>query len=129
MKPLLRLIIEVMPNGRFNVITEAESSLPNTQVPEETLPAVVTLQKSDPEFQQKVQDLKRKGYKWSQRHKNWRLPKSKSAAPNNSNFSNWWGDQKEVSLSKSDPDFESKKEALKEAGATWDGPDKVWVLP
>ncbi len=100
-----------------------------TDVSQEKLPQVVTLDKSDPDFERKKDELKRKGYKWDNQNKNWRLPADSATSAKTSNFEGWWGDATEVKLSKDDPDFEAKKAALKEAGATWDGPDQVWVLP
>ena len=119
MKPT-RITIDVWPDGRVDVISK---------VSEETnLPTIVTLDKSDPDFDRKRKDLKAKGYRWSKRHNHWRLP-STTVATASTSFENWWGEEKEVKLLKTATDFEAKKAALKAAGATYDGIDNLWVLP
>ena len=169
MKPLVRLILDIWPDGRFEIVsstTTSEESLPQVvtldmsdpdfekkkeelkakgykwnrrnkdwRLPrsqngsQESLPQVVSLDKSDPDFEKKKEELKAKGYKWDNTNKVWRLPADSKTSAKPSNFEGWWGDATEVKLNKGDPDFETKKDALKAAGATWDGPDQVWVLP
>ncbi len=119
MKPT-RITLDVWPNGRVDVISN---------VSEGTLPKVVKLDKSDPDFEQKKADLKAKGYQWNRQNSDWRLPADPAVSSKSSNFEGWWGDATEVVLSKADKDLEAKKDAIKAAGAIWDGPDQVWVLP
>ena len=113
----VRITLDVWPDGRVEVVKDDRGSLP----------PIVKLSKSDPDFENKLRELKSQGYKWNNRSKDWRLPKSK--APRKTSFDNWWGDLKEVKLLKTEADFEAKKDALKVAGATYDGIDNVWVLP
>ena len=117
MKPT-RITLDVWPDGRVEIVSE-------TATPNE-----VYLDRTDPEFERKKEDLKSKGYRWDRTKKCWRRSsKPVDSATASTNMSNWWKDAEEVRLSKDDPDFEAKKAALKTAGATWDGIDKVWVLP
>lgn len=101
----------------------------DSDVSEESFPKVVKLDRSAADFEQKKAELKAKGYRWHKPSSTWRLPEDSATSAKTSNFEGWWGDATEVKLSKDDPDFEAKKDALKAAGATWDGPDQVWVLP
>ena len=85
----------------------------------------IKLDPKGPRFKAQIAELKAKGYTYQKQSKSW-LPPSSSAAPQN--FTEWFGDLTEVALSKSDPDFENKRTALKEAGFRWNKPKNLWVL-
>ena len=91
----------------------------------------VKLDRNSPEFEARKEELKKLGYKWDRKEKVWRKPTeangSQTSAP--SVQADWYGDATEIRLERSDPDFESKKEALKSAGFRWDPEEKVWRLP
>ena len=103
----------------------------------------------DPDSDTFVEDkaaLKQQGYFFNRSSKTWR--KKKGPAPANANGSqtqetqpttqvssatniqaNWFGDATEIKLSQDDPDFNSKKDALKSAGFKWNSTAKAWRKP
>ena len=91
----------------------------------------VKLDRNSPEFAARKEELKKLGYKWDRKEKVWRKPTeangSQTSAP--AAQADWYGDATEIRLERSDPDFNSKKEALKSAGFRWDPEEKVWRLP
>ena len=91
----------------------------------------VKLDRNSPEFAARKEELKKLGYKWDRKEKVWRKPTeangSQTSAP--AAQADWYGDATEIRLERSDPEFNSKKEALKSAGFRWDKEEKVWRLP
>ena len=83
----------------------------------------VELSKADPEFESKRQALKEAGFRWNKSKSAW----IRSDGDQPQDFSEWLKGQTEVELSKSDPEFESKKAAVKAAGFRWNSSGKVWA--
>ena len=86
----------------------------------------IKLDPKAPNFDARRKDLKEKGYTYQKGTQTWFPPKVSGDQPQD--FSNWFGNMTEVALDKSDPDFESKRLALKEAGFRWNKPKNLWVL-
>ena len=116
----------------------AEVENPTTMFPEE-----VHLDPDSDTFVEDKAALKQKGYFFNRSTKTWR--KKKGTAPANANGSqtqetqqttqvssatniqaNWFGDATEIKLSQDDPDFTSKKDALKSAGFKWNIKAQAW---
>ena len=141
---ILRVILDVIEGDTIKLVSIArvnDSIDPSTQ--SETAQAgpetctdssygeTVKLDRNSPEFAARKEELKKLGYKWDRKEKVWRKPTeangSQTSAP--AAQADWYGDATEIRLEISDPDFESKKEALKSAGFQWDPKEKVWRLP
>ena len=85
----------------------------------------IKLDPQSPDFDARRKDLKEKGYTYQKGTQTWFPPKSNGDQPQD--MTNWFGDMTEVVLNKSDPDFESKRLALKEAGFKWNKPKGLWI--
>ena len=83
----------------------------------------VKLEKSDPDFESKRQALKEAGFSWNKSKNAW----MRSNGDQSQDYSEWLKDQTEVELDKSDPEFESKKAAVKAAGFSWNNSRKIWA--
>ena len=140
----MRLVIEIGTDGIVRVvdstpITEhgnSQSATVDAQAKpkaaaDSSYGETVKLDRNSPEFAARKEELKKLGYKWDRKEKVWRKPTeangSQTSAP--AAKADWYGDATEIRLERSDPDFESKKEALKSAGFRWDPEEKVWRLP
>ena len=141
---ILRVVLDVIEGDTIKLVSIArvnDSIDPSTQ--SETAQAgpetctdssygeTVKLDRNSPEFAARKEELKKLGYKWDRKEKVWRKPTeangSQTSAP--SVQADWYGDATEIRLERSDPDFHSKKEALKSAGFQWVPEEKVWRLP
>ena len=140
-------------DGKFFVTMEQEFvTLPQEefqqgprtgQVENSTAPDEVRLNPDSDSFAEDKAALKKEGYFFNRSTKTWR--KKKGTAPANANGSqtqetqpttqvssatniqaNWFGDATEIKLSQDDPDFTSKKDALKSAGFKWNPKAKAW---
>ena len=137
----MRMVIEIGADGIVRVVDstpiaehgDSQTALVTAQaIPEAAADSsygeTVKLDRNSPEFEARKTELKELGYKWDRKEKVWRKPTeangSQTSAP--AAQADWYGDATEIELSQDDPDFESKKEALKSAGFRWDGKAKVW---
>ena len=140
----MRMVIEIGADGIVRVVDStpiAEHGNPQpasvtaqaeTQaIADSSYGETVKLDRNSPEFKSRKDELKKLGYKWDRKEKVWRKPTeangSQTSAP--AAKADWYGDATEIRLERSDPDFDSKKEALKSAGFRWDKEEKVWHLP
>ena len=94
----------------------------------------VKLDPKDPNFESQKKELKAKGYRYVGKYQAWYPPREKTAAENSatptpSQFDNWWENAPVVGLSKDDPDFKGKYEALKRAGFKWNSKLSLWENP
>ena len=92
--------------------------------PQATATGAIQLDPKSPDFESRRAELKAKGYVYNGRSKTWSPPASETESQD---FSNWFGTSNEVPLSKSDPDFESKRQALRAAGFKWNKSKNAWV--
>lgn len=106
--------IELKKETTTDFGVSASQTADKVQPPEITdklfdLPLMVTLNKTDPDFEATKDRLKKSGYRWSSDKLAWCLAN--------------------VVLEKSDPAFNEKYKALKEAGYEFSGSEKLWKLP
>ena len=140
----MRMVIEIGADGIVRVVDStpiAEHGDPQPAsvtvqaepqaVADSSYGETVKLDRNSPEFAARKEELKKLGYKWDRKEKVWRKPTeangSQTSAP--AAKADWYGDATEIRLERSDPEFNSKKEALKSAGFRWDKEEKVWRLP
>ena len=140
----MRMVIEIGADGIVRVVDStpiAEHGDPQPAsvtvqaepqaVADSSYGETVKLDRNSPEFAARKEELKKLGYKWDRKEKVWRKPTeangSQTSAP--AAQADWYGDATEIRLERSDPEFNSKKEALKSAGFRWDKEEKVWRLP
>ena len=97
---------------------------PEGATKEPAVAGAIKLDPKDPEFKSQIAELKAKGYQFDGRSKTWSPPASDTAPRD---FSQWFGSKTEVPLDKSDPDFESKRQALRAAGFKWNKGKNAWV--
>ena len=141
---ILRVVLDVIEGDTIKLVSIArvnDSIDPSTQsetAQAETEPVThssygecVKLDRNSPEFAARKEELKKLGYKWDRKEKVWRksTEANGSQTPAPAAQADWYGDATEIRLERSDPDFNSKKEALKSAGFRWDPEEKVWRLP
>ena len=133
--------------GKFYVKTASEEVQQSPQstgnVEDPTAPGEVQLDPDSDDFEEKKSELKAAGYFFNRSTKTWR--KKKGSAPADANGTqtqatqqaaqassatniqaDWFGDATEIQLSQDDPDFTSKKNALKSAGFKWNPTAKAW---
>ena len=124
-------------HGKFHFSTEPEEVQQGTQstgkVETSTAPEEVHLDPDSDTFVEDKAALKQKGYFFNRSSKTWRKKKGSGTADANGSQhpapavqADWYGDATEIELSQDDPNFDSKKDALKSAGFRWDGKEKVW---
>lgn len=90
----------------------------------------VKLEKSDRDFEGKLAILKAVGFKWNAQQQVWRRANGdRQAVPEPLRGFEIPHDATEFKLEKSDPDFNSKREAIKAAGFKWNNTRKIWVRP
>ena len=115
-------------------VLQASQSTGNVE--NSTAPEEVQLDPDSDTFEEDKAALKQEGYFFNRTSKTWR--KKKGSGTDDANGSNkpaqtvqadWYGDATEIELSQDDPDFDSKKTALKSAGFRWEGKEKVWRKP
>ena len=135
--------------GKFYVTAEQEEvqqgSQSTAKVENSTtmFPEEVHLDPDSDTFAEDKAALKEKGYFFNRSSKTWRKKKGSGTADANgtqtqatqqaaqaSSATNiqadWFGDATEIQLSQDDPDFTSKKNALKSAGFKWNSTAKTW---
>ena len=128
--------IELPPYLKKNGANAAKN---DAVVSQQTAPATapsghsgpVRLDPKDPDFQDKKKELKAKGYRWHGEQKAWYPPRGEPKPENSqkTHQENWWGTATKVGLLKDDPDFATKKAALKSAGFKWNKVISLWEIP
>ena len=143
-----QIMIEVYfdPETGIHLTTSPEEVQQGTHtgnVEKSKSPDEVQLDPDSDTFEEDKAALKQEGYFFNRSSKTWR--KKKGSATANANGSqtqetqpttqvssatniqaNWFGDATEIQLSQDDPDFTSKKDALKSAGFKWNPKAKAW---
>ena len=96
-------------------------------------PDEVQLDPDSDTFEEDKAALKQEGYFFNRSSKTWRKKKGSPTADANGSQNpapavqaDWFGDATEIQLSQDDPDFTSKKDALKSAGFKWNPKAKAW---
>ena len=130
----------------LTTLEEVHQGSPTGTVENSTPTEEVHLDPDSADFEEKKFELKAAGYFFNRSTKTWR--KKNGSAQSNANGSttkaspptsvessdptiqaDWFGDATEIELSQDDPDFDSKKEALKSAGFRWQPKAKNWRKP
>ncbi len=123
--------------GKFYVTAAQEEvqqgSQSTAEVENLTASEEVHLDPDSDTFEEDKAYLKKYGYFYNRSTKTWRKKKGSGTADANGSKhpapavqADWYGDATEIELSQDDPDFASKKDALKSAGFRWDGKEKFW---
>ena len=146
-----QIMIEVYfdPETGIHLTTSPEEVQQGTHtgnVEKSKSPDEVQLDPDSDTFAEDKAKLKADGYFFNRSSKTWR--KKKGSAPATANGTqtqatqqaaqassatniqaDWFGDATEIELSQDNPDFDSKKEALKAAGFRWNPKAKAWRQP
>ncbi len=135
MNDLKKIVIEAFVDAEGNIhagrITYPTNGAETQKTPS-TESKGVKLNPKAPDFEAKKKTLKEKGYTFDRNTTTWFPPVNGSATESSSPQTqsvetDWFGDAKEISLTKDDPAFEAKKASLKAAGFTWRRDRKVWA--
>ena len=133
-----QIMIEVYfdPETGIHLTTSPEEVQQGTHtgnVEKSKSPDEVQLDPDSDTFEEDKAALKQEGYFFNRSSKTWRKKKGSSTADANGSQNpapavqaDWYGDASEIQLSQDDPDFTSKKDALKSAGFKWNPKAKAW---
>ena len=136
-----QIMIEVYfdPETGIHLTTSPEGVQQGTHtgnVEKSNSPDEVQLDPDSDTFEEDKAALKEKGYFFNRSSKTWRKKKGSPTADANGSQNpapavqaDWYGDATEIQLSQDDPDFTSKKDALKSAGFKWNSTAKAWRKP
>ena len=132
MKLEIDIYIDTHGDPQLGQVTQITGNPKKDHQPETVLEnGSIHLDPTAPDFKKRKSELKEKGYQYDKSNQSWYLPSTNGTQQSDSSedFSDWFGDVDEIPLSKDEPNFEQKKDALKAAGFNWINPRKLWVRP